>query len=942
MPSLSSARLSASPFPHAAADAQDAPATDTLARVEVVGSRIKRVDVESSEPVIVLEREQLERSGLMSVGDILQDLTVHGAALNTTVNNGGDGTTRIDLRNLGPQRTLVLVDGRRWIPGIDGSVDLNSIALAVVERIEVLKDGASALYGSDAIAGVVNITTRKDFDGIEARAYYGESGHGDGRMQSYDASFGAAGERTRVSASLSYLKQAEIMAGDRVISAVPVFGLPPNDTAAGASAFTPNGLIGFGARGSCPYDPSGNYPGNGVCPRPGNRPPFQNRSTFDPASGGYRLFDPRGDGYNFAPENYLQTPQRRVAAFGNLTHALGEDTEFSLQLYFNERESEQRLAANPIMVGALLGGASRITVPANHVYNPFGQPVTGLAIRPGGAARLFSQDADTSRVAAGLDGSLEFAGRLWLWDADLVYGNYELDEFSSGLSDINRFALALGPSFRDSAGIARCGTPTAVIADCVPFDAFRGEDGVTPAMLDYLYYTGTDTTRTQAWNYHLGLSGDLIDLPAGPLAFAAGYEYRREEGEQSFDARRAALENLDNNDFGGEVVANEAYLELALPLLDGAPAAELLEASFAVRQSHYDAFGDVSTFEGGLRWKPVDQLLLRASYSEGFRAPIVPDLYFPGSESFTGFPADPCIDSNQPTPEQRANCVADGVPGGSYTLEIGNYRIVGGGNPDLQPETSTSRTLGFVWNPETLPGFDLSLDWYRIHVEDAISPVDPFELLTYCANAAVPEACARTQRDARGELIEVDGRLLNSGGLSVEGYDLSAGYRIDTDAGRFELMWDSTYYSEYAFEVPRGSGERSAVGHLFFLEPGFRLRSNLDLAWQREAFSAAVGIRYYSGLDEACLPAAATAGLCSSPDIASPVFNGGPENHLGSRTYVDLQAGWNSPWQVRTVVGVHNVFDRDPPVAYSGISNSFDPSYPIPGRFWYLQLIFSY
>ena len=238
--------------------------TDTLDRIEVVGSRIKRVDVESSEPVIVLEREQLERSGLMSVGDILQDLTVHGAALNTTVNNGGDGTTRIDLRNLGPQRTLVLVDGRRWIPGIDGSVDLNSIALAVVERIEVLKDGASALYGSDAIAGVVNITTRKDFDGIEARAYYGESGHGDGRMQSYDASFGAAGERTRVSASLSYLKQAKIMAGDREISAVPVFGLPPNDTAAGASPFTPNGLIGFGARGSCPYDPSGHYPTNGV------------------------------------------------------------------------------------------------------------------------------------------------------------------------------------------------------------------------------------------------------------------------------------------------------------------------------------------------------------------------------------------------------------------------------------------------------------------------------------------------------------------------------------------------------------------------------------------------------------------------------------------------------------------------------------------------------
>jgi outer membrane receptor protein involved in Fe transport len=934
--------LAAAALAQDAADSDTSSKPDTLARIEVVGSRIKRVDVESSAPVIVLEREQLERSGLMSVGDILQDLTVHGAALNTTVNNGGDGTTRIDLRNLGPQRTLVLVDGRRWIPGIDGSVDLNSIALAVVERIEVLKDGASALYGSDAIAGVVNIITRKDFDGIEARAHYGETGDGDGRVQSYDASFGVAGERTRVSASLSYLKQAPIMAGDREISAVPVYGLPPNDVNAGASSFTPNGLFGFGSRGFCPFSATGSYPPSGVCPRPDSRPPPQNRNTFDPATGGYPLFDPRRNGYNFAPENYLQTPQRRVAAFANLTHALGDSTEFSLQLYFNERESEQRLAANPILVGASFAGASNIVVPADHVHNPFGQRVTGLFIRPGGAVRLFSQDADTSRVAAGLDGSLEFAGRLWLWDADLVYGNYDLAERSSGLSDITRLGLALGPSFRDSSGVARCGTPTAVIADCVPFDAFHGADGVTGEMLDYLYYTGTDSTRTRAWNYHLGLSGDLIDLPAGPLVMALGYEYRREEGEQRFDARRAALENLDNNDFGGEVVANELYLELALPLLDGAPAAALLEASLAVRQSHYDAFGDTTTLEGGLRWKPVDELLLRASYSEGFRAPIVPDLFFPRSEAFSSFPADPCLEENQPNAEQRANCIADGVPGGSYTPEVGLVRIIGGGNPDLQPETSTSRTLGLVWNPPGLPGFDLSLDWYRIEVDDAISPVDPFELMTYCADAAVPEACARTTRDARGELLEVDARQLNSGGLTVEGYDLTAGYRIDTDAGLFELLWDSTYYSEYTFEVPRGSGERSAVGHLFFLEPGFRVRSNLDLAWQRGDWSAAVGIRYYSGLDEACNPAPAAAGLCSSPDIASPVFNGGPENRLGSRTYVDLQAGWNTPWNVRTVVGVHNVFDRDPPVSYSGTINSFDPSYPIPGRFWYLQLVFRY
>lgn len=908
--------------------------TNTLARVEVVGSRIQRVDLETSKPVIVLEREQLERSGLMSVGDILQNLTVHGAALNTTVNNGGDGTTRIDLRNLGDQRTLVLVDGRRWIAGIDGAVDLNSIPLALVERIEVLKDGASAIYGSDAIAGVVNISTRKDFTGRTAHAHIGQSKHGDGRVQAYDASIGHGDDRTHGMLGLSYLKQAPIFAGEREISAVPVFPLPANDVNNGASSFTPNGLFGFGSRGLCPYNPAGSYPANGRCALPDARPLTQNRSTFDPATDGYRLFDPRRDGYNFAPENYLQTPQRRLSAFGNLRHELGEVATLSLQAYWNQRESAQRLAANPLILSSQLTGASRITVPANHVYNPFGQPVTGLTLRPGGAARRFEQNADTTRFAAAVEGSLEVAERLWLWNLDAVHGRYQIDETTSGLSDLGRLGLALGPSFRDAAGIARRGTPAAVFADCVPFDAFHGPDGLTPEMLDYVYYVGHNDTRTEATNYRLGLSGDLIDLPAGPLAFAAGYEYRREEGESRIDPRRAALDNLANNSFGGEVAVGEAYLELALPLLDGARGAELLEASFAGRRSDYDSFGAATTFEGGLRWKPVDQLLLRASYSEGFRAPIVSELYFPAGEGFGGVDTDPCAAVNQPTPEQRANCLADGVPGGVYTPDVALYRVINGGNPDLQPETSSSRAVGLVWNPHWLPGFDLGLDWYLIEIEDAIAPVDAGELLSYCAEAAVAEACARTSRSASGELLQVDGRLLNSGQLKVQGYDLTAGYRIDTDLGQFDLIWDSTYYTDYRFEVPRGSGERSAVGHLYPYEPGFRRRSNLDLAWQRGSFSAALGLRYYSKLDEPCTNSARAGrlDLCSSPDSATPVFAGQPENRLGSRTYVDLQGGWDTPWNSRLVIGVLNAFDRDPPVSYSALANSFDPSYPIPGR----------
>ncbi len=871
-----------------------------VAAVEVVGSRIKRVDAETAQPVLVIERVDIERSGWMSVGDLLQDLTVHGAALNTTVNNGGDGTTRVDLRNLGDQRTLVLVDGRRWIAGIDGAVDLNSIPLAMVERIEVLKDGASAIYGSDAIAGVVNISTRRDLEGGAARAYLGESEYGDGRVQAFEASYGVVGERSSASLGLSWFDQGSIFAGDREISAVPTYGLPGNDVNAGASSSTQNGLYGFGSRGLCPFNPAGVYPANGRCALPDNRPLNQNRSTFDPTTGGYRLFDPRHDGYNFAPENYLQTPQRRLAAFANLQHQLGDSATLHLQAYWNRRESEQQLAPTPLMVSGQLSGVSRVIIPASHVYNPFGQDVTGMALRPGGQVRRFSQDADTSRFALGIDGSLDLASRLWSWDLDLVHGRYRIAKTTQGLVDLGRLAQALGPSFLDASGNAHCGTPTAVIADCVPFDPFRGPDALTPAMLDYVYYRGRDDTQTRATSVHLGVAGDLVDLPAGALALAAGYEYRREEGESRIDPRRAALDNLSQANYGGDVAVGETYLELAIPLLADAPFARTLELSVAGRRSDYESFGVSTTFEGGLRWKPVDQLLLRASWSEGLRAPIVSELYFPAADSFGALDLDPCAatstSTSTPTPARRANCIADGVPGGVYTPEGVLHRVITGGNPELQPESARSRTLGLVWNPPWLPGLDLGLDWYRIEIEDAIAPVDVDELLRFCIDAAVPEACARTERGPTGELLEVDERLLNSGALEVEGWDLSAAYRVDTDLGRIEVRWDSTYTTKYRFEVPRGSGERSAVGHLFQLEPGFRLRSNLDLAWERGDWDAAVGIRWYSHLDEACASAqrAGATYLCSSPDIGSPVFNGMPENRLGSRTYVDLQAGWNT------------------------------------------------
>ena len=583
----------------------------------------------------------------------------------------------------------MLVNGRRWSTSLDGGVDLNSIPLAIIERIEVLKDGASAIYGSDAIAGVVNLTTREAYDGLEANAYLGESAEGDGRVETYDFTLGASGERGSVALNASHMTQAPIHAGDREISAVPTYGIPADNVFAGASPTTPFGRFGFGARGNCPFDPGGNYPANGACPRPPGYPnPQFYRSTFDPDTGGYRVFQPTTDGYNFAPENYLQTPQERSALYVQGRYDLTDRVVFAFDAIYNERRSAQELAPLPFQVGINGLGVNRIVVPASHVYNPFGQDVTGLALRPGGALRRFEQDADTFRFSGGFDGSFELGGRSFAWDLDYIYTDYEIGQTADGLVDPEHLRIALGPSFLGADGVARCGTVQAPVSGCVPLDPFRGPGAITEAMLDYVYYTAQDTVDVHALELHRqpdrrpGRPARPDRWPSPPATSTDANPAR-----QLQDAFRTAVDNLDDNSFSGRTSVDEAYFEFSVPLLSDRLMAQVLELSLAGRYSDYESFGDTTNYKAGLRWKPIDALMLRGSWSQGFRAPTVQDLFFPNSPAQVDLEADPCNAVRDPTPAVQANCAADGVPGGVYAPEGASFLLLTGGNAELQPET---------------------------------------------------------------------------------------------------------------------------------------------------------------------------------------------------------------------------------------------------------------
>ncbi|WP_394696496.1 TonB-dependent receptor [Pseudoxanthomonas japonensis] len=926
-----------------AAFAQEA--TTTLDKVEVTGSRIKRTDVETSQPVFSLTREDIQAQGLTSIGDVIQNLTSNGTALNTTYNNGGNGETRVSLRNLGSNRTLVLVNGRRWVAGtgLGGATDLNTIPTAAVERIEVLKDGASAIYGSDAIAGVVNVILRTDFDGAEANAYYGQFSQGDGAKESYDITIGSSGERFSAMFGAGYVKESPVMAGDREISAVPVFG---TGVAFGSST-SPNGRFalcsGTFSPGTCSV---GETRPNGTAGQFGYDE-GQTPAQWRPWGAGVN------DLYNFAPDNYLVTPQERKSIFGQASFDITDNVRFTATSTYNNRRSEQLLAAMPIVLGTGPGAgvqARTISISPNSIYNPFGQTVSRIqrrAVETGG--RSFNQNVDTFGFVGALEGNFEFADRYFSWDVGYSYGRNDQNDTTNGLFNILALRNALGPSFIDGAGVARCGTTGSVIEGCVPLNLLGGVGSMTPEMLAYSTFVAHDEYQYTMKQWFANLSGEIVELPGGMLAFAAGLEHRSESGYDSPDALINSGNTTGNarTATAGSYKLDEAYLELSAPLLRDVFLARELELSLATRYSDYDTFGDTLNSKFGFKWKPIEDLLVRGSWAEGFRAPSIAELYSGVADSFASI-ADPCSTTFGGTygslnADQRARCHAQGVPVGGYDQGNSQIRISVGGNPNLLPETSTSKTLGLVWSPSFISGFDVSLDWWNITIENGIITRSGQFILDSCIEDGNPLACSLYTRSATGAIDNLLSSGLNSAEIDAEGYDLTLNYRLpDTRFGSFSFSWDNTYYASY--EEDRNGD--NLVGEYFDGSNNWRIRSNLLARWEMGDWGATYAARFYSRQEETCpfyYNDYGFGSLCSDA-ILGPGEDGGVDvvqegslNKIGAATYHDMSVYWKAPWNAKITLGVNNVFDKTPPTSYVTFANTFDPSYDINGRFIYMQ-----
>lgn len=909
--------------------------------IVVTGSRIRRDPLDQDSPVVTLDQDSLAQTGLSAVADILQRLPSASGGLNSKVNNSGNlgnppdgggvgaGSAEIDLRYLSAKRTLVLVDGLRYVSGTSGSgipatVDLNTIPANSIERIEVLQAGASALYGSDAIAGVVNLITVAQQEGLRASAQYGQYlGEGDGETLDLSASYGVKSDRTNFVFGGSYVKQKAVRSGDRAISQFPNPGQTScTDPIGGCSSAAVNGrFLTF----------NGNQT---ISNPPDNNPTLAELRAFTAS-----------DRFNFAPFNYILTPSERYGAWMSFKQELSDSVNLRAKVVYNRRNSQNQAAFEPLFIGPDAGNGAgslfdRLSIDATNPFNPFGVTLQS-GLNPDGTPngqvanysfvarrlveagqRTFNQKVDTLTANLTLDGSFGVGGHTWYWDVNAAFGVNDAHQSFTGNVRADRVAQAVGP-------IANCTAP------CVPLNLFGGLGSITPEMLNFIAFTEQDKSQQHLYDYTANLSGDLIDLPAGPLAFAIGYEHRIQSASFTPDPIVAAGLGADipAQPAAGRFNSDEAYIELHVPLLKEKPFFYSLEVNGAARHSAYSIGGKSTTFSGTGLWKPVEDFLFRGAYSTGFRAPSLGEL-FGGRSRFDLPVVDPCSSAAtgqfQTNPVVRANCIADGVPAnGSYAEDPGQLPVITQGNAALRPEKSRNLTFGAVYSPAWarsggLSNLSLEVNYYDIRVKNAIAAVDPNLTLNNCALLGDAASCALTVRTANGFVNEIDGTLQNLDSIRTKGLDAVFNIRTrETSAGQFGFNANATWLLKYVLSASNGfvvidrkGTERGSPDQAF---PKFK--GNFTADWSIGGFDAAFTGRYIDSVVEA------------GPN--------GP-NKLNSRFYGDVQLSfspgfWNDRFKI--TAGVNNVFDKDPPACFSCSLNNYDPTtYDVPGQFGYLRI----
>ncbi len=903
----------------AASSVQAQPSADSegdsqrvLDNITVTGTRLRMDMPDGAYPLTVIGRQQLETSGQQFLGEFLQQLPfMSGSPLNTSTGARGEGgglsrgIATIELRGLGAQRTLVLVNGRRFVPGGNGAsgiVDLNMIPMAIVDRVEIFKSGASVEYGADAVAGVVNIITRSHTDGLELNAQGLTSSRGDGESAQLSLVFGQQYQRGQYMLGLEYIDQTSVGKGDRAFSERRLsFAGPDNRPVFDGSSAPPQGNFRTSLGALTLID---GEDGRDV-------------DDFRPWIGDNSA--PNTDRFNFNPFEDLQQPSERLSLFAQGRYSFTTAFNVFAEAFYHQRDSRTRLAPLPLFTNR----EQDVAVSADNLFNPFAETLTDVRRRLiEGGSRDFVQDNDAWRFVVGVDGLL--GG--WFWDASVTRGRNKVNQLQTGDLLDSSLRLALGPSFLDAGGNAVCGTQAAPVAACVPLNLFGGVGSITPEMLAFVGTDLHDRGFNEQTVASANISGSLFEVPAGSMQMALGFEYREEEAADVPDAQ-TVLGNTSGSAraiTAGRFDSTEAYLELGVPLLRDVPAAHSLTLDLGARLVDFSNFGNEEVFEVGLYWAPIEQLQIRAAYSEAFRAPNVGEL-FGGFSQANPIVQDPCADFSSLTATQIDLCVLQGVPAdGGFSQNGEETPELSGGNVNLQAEQVDIITAGFTWLPPVLPGFSLSLDYYDIDIDNGVASLGANTILEQCLATGSDDFCARITRAAGGRITSVQAQLQNLAAETAKGLDLDVQYAYAGLGGQFSHRALISYVEERKLVAFPGAEPFAGAGG--FDQDNFgaipQWQGNYRLGWRSGAWTAGYELQWIGAIEE----------------TGGEVFPG-TVNRVGHTVYHDIFAGYEFSSHTSVMLGVDNVFDDQPPLLVNADAGNTDVStYRLLGTTFWLRL----
>ena len=904
-----------------------------LETIVVTGSRIRRVDIETANPVFAIDRQTINQSGAVTLGDLVQQSpAISGQATNPYVNNGGGaGASTVSLRGLGSNRTLVLIDGHRVINS-GGGADINTIPVAMVERVEVLKDGASSVYGSDAIGGVINFIMRKNFQGAEFSANYGVSDHSDGARQGESAIFGQSTDKGSIVAGIEYNKFDSVSSANRSFSNKALY-LYYGQIQAFGSSRVPNGRIV--------------YPGNGGVAL--TRIPGTNGTALSD----YRPYNGLTDSYNYQAVNLLQTPQERTDAFMMGTYQLSDNVQAYLDIFHNHTTSNQALAPSLADTGI----PSPLVVSAQSMYNPFGVDFSNASGNrfetrfTGLGQRMTQYGTTTDQVLAGLKGN--FGNTSWQWDAGLNYGH-----ISQGFNEENYINLgnanpAFGPSFINGAGVPTCGTAGSPIAGCTPINIFNINDPAQTALLKQYASNPFGQTIYTMREASVNANGNVFDLPAGTVSLAVGALYRKEYTNQSVSSDiqinptslTCPLGTGCSSSLRGGFNVKEAYAEVLIPLLRDMPFAHSLNVDIGSRYSKYSLAGNTVNSKIAVEWRPIDDLLLRGTVSQVFRAPSISELYGQPASSAPSF-TDPCV-GYVPGVSPASQNNACGAPTGATAIPSGGITpsglsqtngVVSGSSYigyNLKPEYGKSFDFGFVYDPHWLPGFSTSVDLWRIYLNNTIVNLQAQTVADVCYYDPASPFCGFIHRLPSGQVFIISMPTENLGRLDTSGVDFGFRYRLPqfnvfgVNPGNFGLDFNSTYIAKYnnnpapGFPVPV---DHNAGIYTSQFGNFARWRALVGLNWNLGPWDAVWRVRYI--------------GHISVPTVDQG--SGAPYTfHFGAYTYNDFSLGYEiAPINTKLQVGVNNAFDKQPPIFTQGVvinANTDVSTYDVLGRYYFVN-----